>query len=119
MSNAREVAVLAGGCFWGVQGVFQHVDGVVSAVSGYAGSGTTTAHYDMTSRATRAMQKSFQDQAVRSGQDQLDNAADISRSPTTPTELKPAGPQRGRSTAPPVFPMSAARADVATSCAPG
>ena len=32
-----EVAVLAGGCFWGVQGVFEHVDGVVSAVSGYAG----------------------------------------------------------------------------------
>ena len=32
-----EVAVLAGGCFWGVQGVFQHVDGVIKAVSGYAG----------------------------------------------------------------------------------
>ena len=35
--DATEVAVLAGGCFWGVQGVFQHVDGVTSAVSGYAG----------------------------------------------------------------------------------
>src|SRR5262249_33263625 len=34
--QARAVAVLAGGCFWGVQGVFQHVKGVVSAVSGYA-----------------------------------------------------------------------------------
>ena len=34
---ASEVVVLAGGCFWGVQGVFQHVDGVTSAVSGYAG----------------------------------------------------------------------------------
>ena len=32
-----EIAVVAGGCFWGVQGVFQHVDGVVSAVSGYDG----------------------------------------------------------------------------------
>src|SRR5262245_4797451 len=32
-----EVAVLAGGCFWGVQGVFQHVKGVTGAVSGYAG----------------------------------------------------------------------------------
>src|ERR1700738_1147227 len=32
-----EIAVLAGGCFWGVQGVFQHVNGVTSAVSGYAG----------------------------------------------------------------------------------
>ena len=32
-----QTAVLAGGCFWGVQGVFQHTAGVVSAVSGYAG----------------------------------------------------------------------------------
>jgi peptide-methionine (S)-S-oxide reductase len=41
-----EVAVLAGGCFWGVQGVFQHVDGVTSAVSGYAGGAKDTAEYD-------------------------------------------------------------------------
>ena len=34
---ATGVAILAGGCFWGVQGVFQHVDGVTNAVSGYAG----------------------------------------------------------------------------------
>jgi peptide-methionine (S)-S-oxide reductase len=39
--------VLAGGCFWGVQGVFQHVEGVTSAVSGYAGGEKTTAHYEM------------------------------------------------------------------------
>jgi peptide-methionine (S)-S-oxide reductase len=42
-----EVAILAGGCFWGVQGVFQHVDGVTSAVSGYAGGAAKTAHYGM------------------------------------------------------------------------
>jgi peptide-methionine (S)-S-oxide reductase len=42
-----EAAVLAGGCFWGVQGVFQHVEGVTSAVSGYAGGGADTAHYEM------------------------------------------------------------------------
>jgi len=42
-----EVAVLAGGCFWGVQGLFQHVEGVTSAVSGYAGGGADTAHYEM------------------------------------------------------------------------
>jgi peptide-methionine (S)-S-oxide reductase len=42
-----EVAVLAGGCFWGVQGVFQHVEGVTSAVSGYAGGVADTAHYEM------------------------------------------------------------------------
>jgi peptide-methionine (S)-S-oxide reductase len=40
-----EVAVLAGGCFWGVQGVFQHVDGVSNAVSGYAGGSEKTASY--------------------------------------------------------------------------
>lgn len=39
-------AVLAGGCFWGVQGVFQHVEGVKAAVSGYAGGGAQTANYD-------------------------------------------------------------------------
>ena len=42
-----ELAVLAGGCFWGVQGVFQHVEGVTSAVSGYAGGAANTAHYEM------------------------------------------------------------------------
>jgi len=45
-----EVAVLAGGCFWGVQGVFQHVDGVTSAVSGYAGGSAPQAQYEIVSR---------------------------------------------------------------------
>jgi peptide-methionine (S)-S-oxide reductase len=44
---ASEIAILAGGCFWGVQGVFQHVDGVSSAVSGYAGGAANTAHYEI------------------------------------------------------------------------
>jgi peptide-methionine (S)-S-oxide reductase len=44
-----EKAVFAGGCFWGVQGVFQHVKGVTNAVSGYAGGEKETAHYDMIS----------------------------------------------------------------------
>jgi peptide-methionine (S)-S-oxide reductase len=44
---ASEVAIVAGGCFWGVQGVFQHVDGVTSAVSGYAGGAANTAHYEV------------------------------------------------------------------------
>ncbi len=45
-SAATETAVLAGGCFWGVQGVFQHVDGVRNAVSGYAGGEQKTAEYE-------------------------------------------------------------------------
>src|SRR4051812_34156308 len=40
-----ETAVFAGGCFWGVQGVFQHVAGVTNAVSGYAGGKEADAHY--------------------------------------------------------------------------
>src|SRR5687768_13432049 len=47
-----EVAVLAGGCFWGVQGVFQHVEGVTRAVSGYAGGDAANANYDMVSRGS-------------------------------------------------------------------
>jgi len=40
-------AVFAGGCFWGIEAVFKHVKGVTSAVSGYAGGGAKTAHYEM------------------------------------------------------------------------
>ncbi len=45
----RETAVFAGGCFWGVQAVFQHVDGVSEALSGYAGGSAATASYDLVS----------------------------------------------------------------------
>lgn len=41
-----EIAVLSGGCFWGVQAVFQHTKGVISATSGYAGGNADTAHYN-------------------------------------------------------------------------
>lgn len=44
-----ETAVFAGGCFWGVQGVFQHVKGVKNAVSGYAGGAADTAQYERVS----------------------------------------------------------------------
>ena len=46
-SAASEKAIFAGGCFWGVQGVFQHVKGVTNAVSGYSGGDKDTAHYEM------------------------------------------------------------------------
>jgi peptide-methionine (S)-S-oxide reductase len=45
----QESIVLAGGCFWGVQAVFQHTSGVTSAVSGYAGGGKDTAQYEIVS----------------------------------------------------------------------
>lgn len=43
-------AIFAGGCFWGVQGVFQHVKGVQRAVSGYSGGAASTASYELVSR---------------------------------------------------------------------
>ena len=46
-AHGQESIVLAGGCFWGVQAVFQHVKGVTRAVSGYAGGGAATAHYEL------------------------------------------------------------------------
>jgi peptide-methionine (S)-S-oxide reductase len=46
-AEAPQTVVLAGGCFWGVQGVFEHTKGVVKAVSGYSGGTKETAHYEM------------------------------------------------------------------------
>jgi peptide-methionine (S)-S-oxide reductase len=48
-SSGRETAVISGGCFWGVQAVFQHVKGVVSATSGYAGGSAKDAQYETVS----------------------------------------------------------------------
>ena len=45
--GALQTVVLAGGCFWGVQAVYQHTKGVTQAVSGYAGGQKDTAHYEM------------------------------------------------------------------------
>ena len=52
--------VLAGGCFWGVQGVFQHVKGVTSAVSGYAGGEKKTAEYETVSTGRTGHAESVQ-----------------------------------------------------------
>jgi peptide-methionine (S)-S-oxide reductase len=51
-SSGLEKAVFAGGCFWGVQGVFQHVKGVTNAVSGYSGGEKDSAHYEMVGTST-------------------------------------------------------------------
>jgi peptide-methionine (S)-S-oxide reductase len=51
LPNGKPVAtiVFAGGCFWGIEGVFEHVKGVKDAVSGYAGGNKMTAHYEIVS----------------------------------------------------------------------
>jgi peptide-methionine (S)-S-oxide reductase len=94
-ATPTEVSVLAGGCFWGVQGVFQHVDGVISAVSGYAGGSGDTAHYEMTSSGTtghaEAVQIAFDPHRISYGrilQIYFSVAHD-------PTELNRQGPDTG------------------------
>jgi len=59
-SDGTQTVVVAGGCFWGVQGVFQHTAGVVSAVSGYAGGSKATADYNMVSTGTTGHAESVQ-----------------------------------------------------------
>ena len=51
-SPGQETAVVAGGCFWGIQAVFQHVKGVISATSGYSGGSAKTAEYEIVSTGT-------------------------------------------------------------------
>lgn len=58
--GATRTIVLAGGCFWGIQAVFQHVKGVTSAVSGYAGGSAALAHYDLVSSGTTGHAESVQ-----------------------------------------------------------
>ncbi len=55
-----ETAVFAGGCFWGIQGVFSHVKGVTRAISGYAGGAAATAHYDIVSTGVTGHAESVQ-----------------------------------------------------------
>lgn len=50
--SGEETAVFAGGCFWGIQAVFQHVKGVKSAVSGYAGGHVSSPSYEEVSSGT-------------------------------------------------------------------
>jgi peptide-methionine (S)-S-oxide reductase len=108
-----EVAVLAGGCFWGVQGVFQHVEGVTSAVSGYAGGSADTAHYEMVSTSTtghaEAVQITFDPRRISYGhilQIYFSVAHD-------PTELNRQGPDVGTQYRSAIFPTSPEQARIA------
>jgi len=110
---ASEVAVVAGGCFWGVQGVFQHVDGVTRAVSGYDGGEKATAHYEMTSTGTtghaESVQITFDPRKITYGrilQIYFSVAHD-------PTELNRQGPDEGTQYRSAIFPQSDEQAKVA------
>jgi peptide-methionine (S)-S-oxide reductase len=57
---SRDTAVFAGGCFWGVDAVFRHVQGVLHVTSGYAGGGAATAHYPIVSTGMTGHAESVQ-----------------------------------------------------------
>jgi len=59
-ADGLQTAVVAGGCFWGVQGVFQHTAGVASATSGYAGGSKMTATYEQVSTGSTGHAESVQ-----------------------------------------------------------
>jgi peptide-methionine (S)-S-oxide reductase len=108
-----EVAVLAGGCFWGVQGVFQHVEGVTSAVSGYAGGSADMAHYEMVGTNTtghaESVQVTFDPRHISYGhilQIYFSVAHD-------PTELNHQGPDVGTQYRSAIFPTNPEQARIA------
>lgn len=108
-----EVAVLAGGCFWGVQGVFQHVQGVTSAVSGYAGGNKETAHYEMVSSGTtehaESVRITFDPRKITYGR-VLQIYFSVAHDPT---QLNRQGADVGTQYRSAIFPMSAAQAATA------
>ena len=59
-AKGKATAVLAGGCFWGVEGVFEHVKGVSNVVSGFAGGEKKTAHYEAVSDGNTGHAESVQ-----------------------------------------------------------
>ena len=108
-----EVAVLAGGCFWGVQGVFQHVEGVTSAVSGYAGGGANTAHYEMVATNTTGHAESVRvtfDPARISYGRILQIYFSVAHDPT---ELNRQGPDVGTQYRSAIFPANPEQAHIA------
>jgi peptide-methionine (S)-S-oxide reductase len=108
-----EVAVLAGGCFWGVQGVFQHVNGVSQAVSGYAGGSQATAEYETVSTGTTGHAESVQitfDPGTISYGHLLQIYFSVAHDPT---ELNRQGPDVGTQYRSAIFPTSPEQARVA------
>src|SRR6266700_4884957 len=59
-TKSEQSIVVAGGCFWGIQAVFQHVKGVISATSGYAGGNSKTAEYEVVSTGETGHAESVQ-----------------------------------------------------------
>ena len=98
-SEARgpQVAVLAGGCFWGLQGMFEHVRGVTKVVAGYSGGEAATAHYEMVGTETtghaESVEITFDPKQISYGQ-LLRLFFSVAHDPT---QLDRQGPDRGPS----------------------
>ena len=109
----RETAVFAGGCFWGVQAVFQHTRGVLNAVSGYSGGQKETANYDSigTGRTghAEAVQISYDPKQISYGK-LLQIYFSVAHDPT---QLNRQGPDSGTQYRSAVFYSSAGQKDVA------
>jgi peptide-methionine (S)-S-oxide reductase len=108
-----ETAVFAGGCFWGVQGVFQHVKGVQKAVSGYAGGAANTAEYELVSEGdtghAESVQVTFDPTQVSYGS-LLQIYFSVAHNPT---ELNRQGPDSGTQYRSALFPVNADQQKVA------
>ncbi len=105
----RQTAIFAGGCFWGVEGVFEHVKGVIRVDSGYAGGTKETADYDLVSSGQTAHAE-----AVRVVYDpkiiSYNNLMQIFFSVALdPTQLNRQGPDSGRQYRNALFPVTAAQ----------
>ena len=108
-----ETALFAGGCFWGVEGVFQHVKGVKNVVAGYTGGTAETANYDTVSRGTTGHAESVEvtfDPTVVSYGSLLQVFFSVAHNPT---ELDRQGPDSGPQYRSALFPLSASQAKVA------
>ena len=108
-----ETAIFAGGCFWGVQGVFQHVKGVKSAISGFTGGGSDTAHYERVSDGDTGHAESVRvvfDPTQVSYADLLRVYFSVI---TDPTQLNAQGPDTGTQYRSALFPTSDAQRKVA------
>jgi peptide-methionine (S)-S-oxide reductase len=109
----QEIAVLAGGCFWGVQGVYQHVQGVGSAVSGYAGGDAAHAHYEIVSSGATGHAESV---SVTFDPRQIGYARILQvffSVAHDPTQLNRQGPDVGTQYRSAIFPTSAEQARIA------
>jgi peptide-methionine (S)-S-oxide reductase len=111
---ATAVAVFAGGCFWGVQGVYQHVDGVLKAVSGYAGGSAENAHYQIVGSGTtghaETVQITYDPSKITYGK-LLQIYFSVAHDPT---QLNRQGPDRGTQYRSTIFPVDAKQREIAT-----